>query len=129
MNRVQSRQRRSFRAKYKRATSHGIITPEMEQMYSEMVAVCSDSEDSPAKEDVTRLPTIPGTPAVAHMARPPSKDGGISIASNSTDDHHGDSPGRHPHRFHLRVSSDGSSSSKSGKRRNFMEKLGIPHRS
>ncbi|ROW00831.1 hypothetical protein VMCG_06511 [Cytospora schulzeri] len=132
VTRVQSRQRRSFLAKNKRATSHGIITPEMEQMYSEMVAVYSDSEASPGREDHGRLPTIPGTPAMMGgnmMARPPSKDGGASFASDSTnDDHdHATTADRRHHRFHMRLSSDGGASAKSGKRRNFMQKLGISH--
>lgn len=126
MSRVHSRQRRSFLAKNKRATSHGIITPEMEQMYSEMVAVCSDSEPSPGRGDHSRLSTIPGTPALGHVARPPSKDGGASFASDSTDDH-GDPADRLHHGAHLRLSSDGGSSAKSGKRRNLMQKLGISH--
>jgi hypothetical protein len=96
----------------------------MEQMYSEMVVVYSDSEPSPGRGDHSRLSTIPGTPALGHVARPPSKDGGASFASDSTDDH-GDSADRHHHRAHLRLSSDGGSSAKSGKRRNLMQKLGI----
>lgn len=126
VTRVQSRQRRSFLAKNKRATSHGIITPEMEQMYSEMVAVYSDSEPSPGREEHGGLSTIPGTPAISSMARPPSKDGGASFASDSTDDH-GNPADRHHHRPHLRQPSDGGMSAKSGKRRNFMQKLGISH--
>lgn len=128
VSRVHSRQRRSFLAKNKRATSHGIITPEMEQMYSEMVAVCNDSEPSPGRGDNDRLSTIPGPPAVGNVARPPSKDGGASFASDSTDDHdHGDSMDRHHRLAHLRLSSDGGSSVKSCKRKNFMQKLGISH--
>ncbi|KAF3760775.1 hypothetical protein M406DRAFT_29821, partial [Cryphonectria parasitica EP155] len=46
VSRVLSRQRRSFLNKNKRTISHGYITPEMEQMYSE-VAVVSDSEATP----------------------------------------------------------------------------------
>ncbi|POS73002.1 hypothetical protein DHEL01_v208599 [Diaporthe helianthi] len=123
ISRVESRQRRSFRAKHKRTISHGLITPEMEQMYS-MVAVTSDSESASTREDLERLPTIPGTPAVGHMARPPSKDGGISIASTSTGDNR-KSMDHDNNTFRSRLPSD-SSSAKSPKR-GFMQRLGISH--
>lgn len=129
ISRVLSRQRRSFLAKHKRITSHGIITPDM-QMYSDNTAsaMTSDSEPSPGLASA-RLPTIPGTPAVGHMARPPSKDGGDSFASTSTGDHNdvAPKPPADRHHFRLRLSSDGDSTAevKAGRRRSFMERLGI----
>ncbi|KAH8785598.1 hypothetical protein F5883DRAFT_515185 [Diaporthe sp. PMI_573] len=124
ISRVESRQRRSFRAKHKRTISHGLITPEMEQMYS-MVAVTSDSESSPTREDLERLPTIPGTPAVGHMARPPSKDGGISITSASTGGNRKSMDHDQNNNFRSRSSSDNSSVK--SRRKNFMQRLGISH--
>ncbi|KAI7786381.1 hypothetical protein LA080_003622 [Diaporthe eres] len=124
ISRVESRQRRSFRAKNKRTISHGLITPEMEQMYSDMVAVTSDSEYSPTREELDRLPTIPGTPAVGHMARPPSKDGGVSLASTSTGDNR-KSMEHDQHNFRSRLSSDNSSAK--SRRKGFMQRLGISH--
>ncbi|KUI52481.1 hypothetical protein VP1G_10331 [Cytospora mali] len=129
VSRVHARHRHSFLIKHKLATSHGVITPEMEQAYSEMAAASSDSEPSPGREDHERLPTIPGTPAVGDMTRPPSKDGGFSFASESTEDHGNSTDRQNIHRGHLRLSSDGGSSVKSCKRRNFMQRLGISHRS
>lgn len=125
ISRVESRQRRSFRAKHKRTISHGLITPEMEQMYSDMVAVTSDSESSPTREDLQRLPTIPGTPAVGHMARPPSKDGGISLASISTGDNRKSMEHDQNNNFRSRLSSDNSSDK--SRKKGFMQRLGISH--
>ncbi|KAL1864868.1 hypothetical protein Daus18300_007435 [Diaporthe australafricana] len=124
ISRVESRQRRSFRAKNKRTISHGLITPEMEQMYSDLVAVTSDSESSPTREDLERLPTIPGTPAMGHLARPPSKDGAISLESTSTGDNR-KSMEPDPKNFRSRLSSDVSSTK--SRKKSFMQRLGIPH--
>lgn len=100
----------------------------MEQMYSDMVAVTSDSESSPTREDLERLPTIPGTPAVGHMARPPSKDGGISLASTSTGDNRKSMEHDQNNHFRSRLSSDNSSAK--SRRKGFMQRLGISqHRS
>lgn len=96
----------------------------MEQMYS-IVAVTSDSESSATREDLERLPTIPGTPAVGHMARPPSKDGGISIASTSTGDNRKSMDHPDNNTFRSRLSSDNSSVK--SRRKGFMQKLGISH--
>lgn len=125
VSRVHSRHRRSFLAKNKRATSHGIITPEMEQIYSGMTSGSSESEHSPNRDGAGRLPTIPDTPVVGHTPRPPSKDGGASFASNSSDGHGNSADQRH--HFRTRLSSDGGSSVKSSKRRGMMERLGIHH--
>lgn len=124
ISRVESRQRRSFRAKHKRTISHGLITAEMEQTYSDLVAVTSDSESSPTREDLERLPTIPGTPAMGHMARPPSKDGAISLESTSTGDNR-KSMEHDQKNFRSRLSSDGSSTK--SRKKGFMQRLGIPH--
>lgn len=128
ISRVESRQRRSFRAKYKRTISHGLITPEMEQMYSDTVAVTSDSDSSPTREGHNRLPTIPGTPAVGHMVRPPSKDGGVSLASTSTGDIRKSMEHDQNTNFRSRLSSDNSSTK--SRKKGFMQRLGISqHRS
>lgn len=80
VNKVLSRQRRSFLAKNKRTISHGVITAEMEQMYSDMVL--NDGESFSAVDSTS-----------GHQSRP-SKDGSDSIVS--TDGSGAGDEGMHP---------------------------------
>lgn len=127
VTRVLTRQRRSFLAKHKRITSHGIITPEM-QMYNEnnvSLVMISESESSSGLTSA-QLATISGTPVVGHSARPQSKGDGESLASASTSEHNDGAPksptDRHP--FRRRLSSD-TNESKPNRRRSLISKLGI----
>ncbi|KAJ4396367.1 hypothetical protein N0V93_000586 [Gnomoniopsis smithogilvyi] len=112
VSRVMSRHRRSFLAKSKRTISHGLITPEMEQMYSD-IAVTSDSDASPVLTQDARLPDNPTRPL---------SGGANSFNSASTGDREDAAP-KSPHR-HSRQRSSISSTGR-GHRRSFMERLGL----
>jgi hypothetical protein len=77
VSKVLNRSRRSFlEKKFKRTISYGVITPEMEQMYSDSIILESE-EELPAVE---KSHTLDGT----SMAGRPSKDGGDSIGRTSS---------------------------------------------
>lgn len=127
VTRVMSRHRRSFLAKHKRITSHGIITPDM-QMYNEtnVSLVMSECESSSGLTS-TRLATVPAASAVVHSSRPHSKGDGESLASVSTGDHNDAAPKSPTDRhnpFRRRLSSD-TNESKANRRRSLIQKLGI----
>lgn len=127
VTRVLSRQRRSFLAKHKRITSHGIITPDM-QMYNEnnVSLVMSECEPSPGLTSA-RLASIPASSAVVHSSRPHSKGDGESLASASTGDHNDAAPKSPTDRhnpFRRRLSSD-TNETKASRRRSLIQKLGI----
>lgn len=112
VSRVVSRHRRSFLAKSKRTISHGYITPETEQMYSD-VAVTSDSDASPILAQDARLPGAPTRP---------TSGGANSFNSASTVDHEDAAP-KSPN-THSRQRSSISSAGR-GRRRSFMERIGL----
>lgn len=112
VSRVVSRHRRSFLAKSKRTISHGLITPEMEQMYSD-VTVISDSDASPILVQDARLPGAPTRP---------TSGGANSFNSASTVDHEDAAP-KSPNQHSRQRSS--ISSTGHGRRRSLMERLGL----
>ncbi|KAJ4413937.1 hypothetical protein N0V82_008242 [Gnomoniopsis sp. IMI 355080] len=113
VSRVMSRHRRSFLAKSKRTISHGLITPEMEQMYSD-VAVTSDSDASPVLAQDARLPDNPVRP---------TSGGAHSFDSASTGDREDAAPKSPNWRSSRQRTS--LSSTAHGRRRSFMEKIGL----
>lgn len=113
--RVTARQRRSFLARNKKATSHGFLTPGMYSGGDSSVVMISASETSVG---------------AGHAMNRPVSGSGDSFASLSTGDLHEDmapnSPSQHQPRSHRhsRMESIDSSAS-STRKRSFMQKLGI----
>ncbi|CAN8106085.1 unnamed protein product [Discula destructiva] len=116
VSRAISRHRRSFLAgKNRRTISHGLITAEMEQMYSD-VAVTSDSDASPVIPQSAQLPTI--------SDQRPVSGGADSFRSTSTSGgDHEDAAPRSPRQ--PRFSVDSTASPGRRRRRSLLEKLGI----
>lgn len=112
------RHRRSFLARNKHATSHGLLTPDM-YTSGDIVPVASHAETATGVDLST-----------GHTMNRPTSGGGDSFASASTGDHNDDavpnSPTQHysQNNRHSRLMSTDSSASVS-KRKSFMGKLGI----
>lgn len=91
VHRTVSGQRRSSRYRSKRTLSHGVITPEMERTYSELVLMHAQSPDA---EDLTMISTKRSPESIRG-----SKDGNASFVSSNGTEMHTDaepSPGSSP---------------------------------
>ncbi|EOO02607.1 hypothetical protein UCRPA7_1901 [Phaeoacremonium minimum UCRPA7] len=107
ITRVLSRQRRSFlSSRNKRTISHGLITKEMEQMYSDPV-IDSDLDS----------PTIPSGKRFEPLGRPSTSDGGDSMERPSTSNDESRDPAQ------LRVSTEHTHK----RRHSLLGKFGFHH--